>query len=60
LRRVRATVDGRRARVSRRGRSRFLVVRPRAGRRVAVVRIAGTDRRGKKVVVRKRHPLCRG
>jgi putative CocE/NonD family hydrolase len=59
LRRVRATIDGRRARVSRRGRKRVLVVRPRAGRRVAVVRIAGVDRRGKKVVVRKRYALCR-
>jgi uncharacterized protein len=59
LRRVRATVDGRRARVSRRGHRRVVVVRPRAGRRVAVVRISGIDRHGKRVVVRKRYALCR-
>jgi len=60
LRHVRATIDGRRARVSRRGRRRVVVVRPRAGRRVAVVRISGVDRHGRKVVVRKRYRLCRG
>jgi hypothetical protein len=59
LRRVRATIDGRRARVSRRGHRRVLVVRPRAGRRVAVVRIEGVDRHGKRVVVRRRYALCR-
>ena len=60
LRRVRATIDGKRARVSRRGHRRVVVVRPRAGRRVAVVRIAGVDRQGKRVVIRKRYALCRG
>jgi putative CocE/NonD family hydrolase len=59
LRRVRATIDGRRARVSRRGHRRVVVVRPRAGRRVAVVRISGVDRHGKRVIVRKRYALCR-
>ena len=59
LRRVRATIDGRRARVSGRGSRRVVVVRPRAGRRVAVVRIRGVDRRGKKVATGKRYPLCR-
>jgi hypothetical protein len=57
---VRATIDGKRARVSRRGHRRVVVVRPRTGRRIAVVRIQGNDRHGKKIVVRKRYPLCRG
>jgi hypothetical protein len=55
LRRVSATVGGRRARM-RHGR---LVVRPRTGATRVGVRFRGTDRRGRRVMVTRRYAFCR-
>ncbi|MEA2444462.1 MAG: uncharacterized protein QOJ12_1754 [Thermoleophilales bacterium] len=58
LRRVHATVGGRRARVVRRGGRRVVVVHPRAGASSVMVRIRGVDRHGRRVVVTRRYALC--
>jgi putative CocE/NonD family hydrolase len=59
VRRAKVTVDGRRARIERRGRSRVVVARPRAGARVVTVAIRGFDRRGRAVKLRRRYRACR-
>ena len=59
LRRARVTVDGRRARVVRRGGRRVVVVRPRAGAREVVVRMRGVDRHGHAVKLRRRYSACK-
>ena len=61
LRGARAVVYGRRVRAARRAGRAVFVLRARAGVRAVSVRIVGTDRRGRRVVVtrRVRVPLCR-
>jgi hypothetical protein len=59
LRHVRATVDGKRARLAHRGSRRVVVVRPAAGAQSVVVKISGVDRRGKRVALRTRVTVCR-
>ena len=58
LRHVRARVDGRRARIVRRGGRRWVVVRP-AGRRTATVRVTGVNRHGRRVTTTRRYSRCR-
>jgi hypothetical protein len=59
LRRVRAQVAGRRARVVKRHGRQVVVVRPRRGARSVTVRIRGVDRRGRRVTIKRRYRFCR-
>jgi putative CocE/NonD family hydrolase len=59
LRRPHVTINGRRARIGRRGQARVVAIRPRAGLRAVTVRIRGVDRRGRAVKTRRRYSLCR-
>ena len=59
LRHVRATVDGRKARVAKRGSKSVVIVRPKAGVQSVVVKIRGVDRHGKRVGLRSRVNVCR-
>lgn len=58
LRRVRATVGGRRVRVRRRDGRRVVVVRPRGEASSVVVRIRGIDRHGRRVATKRRYRFC--
>jgi putative CocE/NonD family hydrolase len=58
LRRVRVTVAGRRARITRHHGRRVVVIPTRARRRAVVVRITGVDRHGRRVTRSRRYAAC--
>ena len=59
LRKLRVTVGGRRARVTRRGHSRVVMISPRGSATSVLVRVRGVDRHGRRVSLKHRYSLCR-
>jgi predicted acyl esterase len=58
LRHAKAFVAGKRARITRRGKHRVVVVHTKGRGRSVVVRITGVDRRGRHVTSKRRYSLC--
>ena len=52
-------MNGKKAKIAKRGKGRVVIVRPKAGAKKVTVVIRGVNKRGKKVTVKRRLAVCR-